>query len=408
MTVELRPLGTACNLACTYCYQEEVRTQYQNKGKAYDVELMLEKALATGQRFFLFGGEALLVPKKDLIRFFEKGYEIFKENGLQTNGSLIDDEHIEIFKKYNVHVGISIDGPNELNGLRKVRTRKQEDVEEKTLETTKTIMNNFVRLVEAGVSCSVIITLHRLNATKEHLPRLLNFIRWLGDIGVKGGNIHVLEVDKTMPDQEIHVLSQKENIYAMKELIKFFDENKDLCFNPFQDLKNAFENEDERVLCYMKNCDPHNTEAVYGIEGKGELSNCGRTNKDGIDWIKAYDFGYERYISLYNFPQELGGCKGCEYFLLCGGGCPGEAIDGDFRNKTIHCMTNKAIFKEYETRAIQNNFLPFSKRKDREVLEKIQLEGFLKREVRGVKASLKEVEHIYRKPIHVKVVREEE
>ena len=60
-------------------------------------------------------------------------------------------------------------------------------------------------------------------------------------------------------------------------------------------------------------------------------SNCGRTNKDGVDYLKSDHQGYERYIALYNTPHEHGGCKGCRFFLMCKGQCPGTAIDGDWQ-----------------------------------------------------------------------------
>ena len=79
------------------------------------------------------------------------------------------------------------------------------------------------------------------------------------------------------------------------------------------------------------------TRAVQGIEGTGRLSNCGRTNKDGVDFVKAATPGYERYIALYQTPQDQGGCSGCRFFIFCKGQCPGTAMNGDWRNKTEHC-----------------------------------------------------------------------
>lgn len=376
MTIELRPLGVACNLGCTYCYQEPQRKANGNRGMKYDIDKMLQEVDKVGQPFSLFGGEILLVPKKDLEKLFKHGFEKFKHNGIQTNGTLIDDEHIEMFKKYNVHVGVSIDGPNDLNGLRKVRGKEDDD--NATNDTTNKIIENLRKLTKANISTSVIITLHRLNGSKEQLPRLKKFIRWLGDIGIKHGNIHKLEVDKTMPDQEKHVLTQKENIEAFLDLAEFFErpENQDLKYEPFNNYYVALVREDFNYLtCFLNRCDPMNTQAVYGIEGDGALSNCGRTNKEGIDWYKADDFYFERYISLYYSPHEIHGCQGCRFFMLCGGGCPGEAIDGDFRNKTIHCATMKALLGYYEKVAVSKGIVPWTKRPDRKMKELIMIDN---------------------------------
>jgi uncharacterized protein len=385
MSVEMRPLNVKCNLACTYCYQEPMR-QANNIKPKYDVDKMLEEAEKTGQPFHLFGGEALLVPKKDLERFWKRGMELHKSNGIQTNGTLIDDDHIALFKAYNVNVGVSIDGAYDLNGLREVRGKEGD--KNATITATEATMNNLRKLVDHDVSVSVIITLHRLNGSKEYLPRLLNFMRWLGDIGIKHGNIHKLEVDKTMPDQERHVLTQEENIEAFLTIAKFLEENDDLRYNPFRNYYDAIVDTDmSNLTCYLNRCDPMNTVAVYGIEGDGALTNCGRTNKEGIDWYKADDISYERYLSLYHTPPEYNGCQGCPYFMVCSGGCPGEAIDGDFRNKTIHCKTMKALLGYYETITENQGKTPWTKRSDRAHLEMLffsQIEKGESTNVQGV------------------------
>jgi len=71
-----------------------------------------------GGPFTLFGGEPLLLPLADLEELFRWGMEEYGHSGIQTNGILISDEHMRLFKTYNVDVGVSIDGPGELNDLR--------------------------------------------------------------------------------------------------------------------------------------------------------------------------------------------------------------------------------------------------------------------------------------------------
>lgn len=392
MTIELRPLGVSCNLSCTYCYQEPMRLANGNKPKKYDIEKMLKIVESLNHEFSLFGGEALLIPKKDLEKLFKRGYELFGGTGIQTNGTLIDDDHIELFKKYNVRVGVSIDGPNELNELREVRGKSGN--KEATLEATQKTIDNILKLKRNGIECAVIITLHRANASKERLPRLLSFMRWLGDIGVRYGNIHTLEVDETMPDKDKYVLTQEENIYAMLEIAKFLKENTDLDYQPFTDIYNSMKGDDTQTNCTWNNCDHMNTQAVYGIEGDGGLSNCGRTNKEGIDWYKADGpFGYERYISLYHTPHEYGGCKGCRFFILCGGSCVGEGIDYDFRNKTIHCETQKALLSYYEKVVEEEGIVPFSKRPDLSEMEKMKLEALMQGKNMKIKEILSRLEN---------------
>lgn len=114
------------------------------------------------------------------------------------------------------------------------------------------------------------------------------------------------------------------------------------------------------MSCTWAGCDPYTTRAVRGIEGQGQRSNCGRTNKDGIDYVKAAESGFERYLALYQTPQECGGCKNCRFFLMCKGQCPGTGIHGDWRNRTEHCEVWKALFTALEQELLEENIVPVS------------------------------------------------
>src|SRR5579859_5099273 len=103
MPVELRPLGVTCNIQCRYCYQQPQRDA-GNLGHRYDIERMKAAILEEGGPFTLFGGEALLVPLRDLEELWSWGFQQFGRNSVQTNGTLITDAHIDLFKKYNVGV----------------------------------------------------------------------------------------------------------------------------------------------------------------------------------------------------------------------------------------------------------------------------------------------------------------
>jgi uncharacterized protein len=106
--------------------------------------------------------------------------------------------------------------------------------------------------------------------------------------------------------------------------------------------------EDGRTSCIWLGCDPYTTNAVRGIEGDGQYSNCGRVNKNGINYVKSDTKGFERYIALYKTPQKYGGCKGCRFFLMCKGNCPGTSIAGDWRNRSEYCKIWKTLYRKIE------------------------------------------------------------
>ena len=164
MSVELRPLGVACNIQCQYCYQNPQRDA-GNVPRSYDLEAMKAAVEREGGPFTLFGGEALLVPGAMTSRRCGRGASSgTARNGIQTNGVLINDAHVRMFRKYKVEVGISIDGPGELNDARWAGTL------ERTREATAKTEAAIERLCREGMPPSLIVTLHRGNATADKLP----------------------------------------------------------------------------------------------------------------------------------------------------------------------------------------------------------------------------------------------
>jgi uncharacterized protein len=115
--LEVRPFAVRCNMGCQYCDQNPERDA-GNELAEYDLDQILAAIEAEDERFCLFGGEPLLMPEADLERLWAFGAERFGYNSVQTNGTLVNDRHVSLFKEYGVQVGISIDGPDELNDVR--------------------------------------------------------------------------------------------------------------------------------------------------------------------------------------------------------------------------------------------------------------------------------------------------
>ena len=74
MSVELRPMGVHCNIACQYCYQNPIR-EAGNVSLKYDLDLMKRAIEEEGGPFTIFGGEPLLLPLKDLDDLMAWGFE---------------------------------------------------------------------------------------------------------------------------------------------------------------------------------------------------------------------------------------------------------------------------------------------------------------------------------------------
>lgn len=361
MSVEVRPLGVECNLACQYCYQNPQR-DLGERPRPYDIDRMLATITAEDQPFALFGGEPLLVPLPDLERLWAHGLQRFGHNRIQTNGSLVEPAHIDAFLRYRVRVGLSIDGPDELNDARWAGSL------ERTRARTEASIGALRRLCAAGVPTSLILTLHRVNAGPERLPRLLAWVRELDALGLLGVRLHLLEIDDPAVGRH-YALSTAENLAALAAFAALEPALR-MQIDLFGDMRSMLLGADEQAACVWRACDPYTTAAVRSIEGRGELSNCGRTNKEGVDFGKADVPTYVRSLILLQTPQEHGGCQGCRFFLACKGQCPGTAIAGDWRNRSAHCEVYLALFERLEHDLIAAGHTPLSQSPLRAELER--------------------------------------
>jgi uncharacterized protein len=350
MGVEVKALGVKCNIRCKYCYQDSIR-EAAKPSNSYDLAKIKVAITAQGRPFTVFGGEPLLMRRADLEDLWSWGLANFGRNSLQTNGTLIDADLIRMFKRYKVHVGISVDGPGALNDARWAGSL------ERTRRATAKTENAILSLCREHIRPALIVTLSRSNAAAQALPALMNWFQHLEDIGVRRVRLHILESETDLIRQQFG-LSPEENLQALLSLYHL--KLKKLKFDLFADMSNMLRGQDEKSACVWMNCDPYTTPAVSGIEGNGQRSNCSRTNKDGVDYVKAERMSFERYLALYLTPQDAGGCKGCRFFLMCKGQCPGNALDGDWRNKTEHCGVWKRLYEVLETDLLAAGEAPLS------------------------------------------------
>ena len=121
-----KPIGSACNLNCTYCYYLEKHKLYEHSNQRMTDELLehfIREYISAQQvpvvSFVWQGGEPSLLGIDYFKRIIElqqkhsKGKSI--ENSFQTNGTLLTDEWCLFFKKHNFLVGISVDGPEHIH-----------------------------------------------------------------------------------------------------------------------------------------------------------------------------------------------------------------------------------------------------------------------------------------------------
>jgi uncharacterized protein len=333
MTVEIRPYGDKCNLRCTYCYENPLRDHNLPQGKP-DYEKIKGALKKHNAQFTVFGGEPLIVPVDELEEIWKFGKENWGQNGIQTNGTLITSQHIALFKQYNVHVGFSIDGPRTLNDARSAPSGELNA----TRRLTDLSNENLIKCLEEGIATSLILTLSFMNANSVRITTLISWLKKLELYGLEHVRIHLMENDNAEGLTKIDDDEVAEALYLLYELGKVTN----LKFDFFNDIITRLKS-GKGGTCVFNDCDPCNTQAVQGIGPDGEETNCGRTNKEGIDFLKARGHIPIRSYVLRATSQENDGCQGCEFWYACKGNCPGTGLEGDWRNRTSHCNILKKI-----------------------------------------------------------------
>jgi len=117
-----------CNLDCAYCYlpnrSDTARMSSATVGSL--VRRLLEDRLVSGPLLVNWhAGEPLVLPPA----FYEERIPLFAPlveagipvtHSLQTNGVLINDAYCELFRRFDIKIGVSVDGPAFLHDARRV------------------------------------------------------------------------------------------------------------------------------------------------------------------------------------------------------------------------------------------------------------------------------------------------
>ena len=126
--VFVKPAGPLCNLACRYCYYLDKGSLYKEAESLRMSEDILEEYIVQHIetspdeiiRFSWHGGEPTILG----VDFFRKVIALqrkhkpgrrFIVNGMQTNGTLLDDEWCRFLAAEGFAVGLSLDGPREMH-----------------------------------------------------------------------------------------------------------------------------------------------------------------------------------------------------------------------------------------------------------------------------------------------------
>lgn len=174
-----KPTGSACNLACAYCFFLDKAALYPGQRQRMPEETLdaylrqLFEAHPAGEVTVAWqGGEPTLMG----LGFFRRAVELAERyrrddqraaHTIQTNATLIDAEWAAFFSEHRYLVGVSIDGPADVHDVYR-RDRAGAGTHER-------VMAGVRLLHEHGVEWNALATVHR--ASEDRGAEVYRFLR---------------------------------------------------------------------------------------------------------------------------------------------------------------------------------------------------------------------------------------
>jgi len=325
--VFVKPVGANCNLACSYCYYLDKNQLFPEAGVQRMPDHLLELYItqhiqASSEQTIFFswhGGEPTLAG----LNYFRRIIEIQKKhllqnrsvlNGIQTNGTLLNDEWCQFLKKENFIVGISLDGPEKFHSSNRFR----KDGKSSFIE----VLRGFQLLKSHEIPCEILCVVNAQNVTSP-----LEVYRFFKSLNAEFLTFIPL-VEWFSPD----ILSERTvPVRAFGEfLCAIFDEWKTqdigtVKIQAFEEaLRTAF-GLDHSLCIFKPTCG-----RVPVVERNGDFYSCDhfvdsvhligniqdKTLGEMLESPQQMVFGQAKFDSLPKY------CLNCEVLNMCNGACP--------------------------------------------------------------------------------------
>ncbi|MDD5095039.1 MAG: radical SAM protein, partial [Dehalococcoidia bacterium] len=178
-----KPAGSVCNLQCRYCYYLKKENLY-GKDKPFrmpdDVlEQYIEQHIHISEapvvRFSWHGGEPTVLGVdyfRKIVALQRRHQPVGRQisNGIQTNGTLLDEDWCHFLAAEGFGVGLSLDGPKELHDSYRVN-KKQEPTHEQT-------MRGYTLLQKHRIPFDILCVVHDQNV--RHATEVYRFFKQIG------------------------------------------------------------------------------------------------------------------------------------------------------------------------------------------------------------------------------------
>lgn len=329
-----------CNLRCSYCYVFN-KDKFIGEFMPFDLYTKILERVFSETRYgnlleegedrvqdainiVFHGGEPTSIGKENFMRYAKIAHQLARRYNkvlnlsIQTNGTLIDDEWIAMFRKYKVSPGISLDGFLD-------QSDSERNAGGKLIET-------LLRMKGANMIDSVLMVLHKSNY--KNIEKNLNILH---SIGIKSAKIN-RGVDVTTTGESKYELNAKDLFETYKKIFYFMISHPNFAEDNLlqwmekylTETSKGVEGKDYGMHCYTRYCGAGS--ALIEIEPDGNIQFCGRNSTFSeftssgnaltrdvaeINHVgRAFLFHREKLNSIVER-----GCNLCHAQAICDGGC---------------------------------------------------------------------------------------
>ena len=257
---------------------------------------------------------------------------------LQTNGTLLNSEILDFFKKNNTSIGLSFDGLGN-------------DV---TRSHTNILLDNIKLLQEYGFDPGAVMVVNQSNV--NNLIEEYKYFNML-NLGMK---INPMFNDGAAKSGGFLDLNPDDYVKNFIALFKYWttDENCNISVSTCEELVNLVLNEYSRV-CTFNSCLGN----WLCLDSNGYLYPCDRLCVEKYNLGNVVDMNtIEEAFQNYNFLNLLkksierrNECiEKCSYYNNCYAGCNANAILGELNGNNVSCYIQKSILEEIKDYIIQS------------------------------------------------------
>jgi uncharacterized protein len=327
--VFVKPIGSICNLDCQYCYYLEKEHLYPETESFCMPDIILEEYIvqhieASTEpviRFSWHGGEPTVLGLdyfRKIVAFQRKHQPGNRRiaNGIQTNGTLLDEEWCQFLAAEGFAVGLSLDGPQELHDRYRL-TKGGKPTYEQT-------MRGYELLQQHQIYTDILCVVNAHNV--RHPTRVYRFFKQ-----INAPYVSFLPLVEPQPEAEGGVSSRTVPAEAFGVfLCTIFDEwiNRDIGrikIQVFEEAARTAFDQDHSLCIFRETCGD-----IPVIEHNGDFFSCDHFVDPGycpgniietplvelLESPKQRAFGQAKLDTL---PRC---CQACEVRAMCNGGCP--------------------------------------------------------------------------------------